>query len=276
VYVFEKAQAVKIKKAALTIMAFFLPWLILVIMSKPPLSQEFWIPKLTLGSMLNIPGLLFTGYEDLIGFTYVLIPHISLFFALFFAYAGYLVYPQFKGTFGRKKAGSDRLLLFLFFWTVIPTIVILALSAFKPVFLPRYNIFITIGFLLLFIRLLKYVSRRLEIIVLIVVFTFSLHYGMVQVFMRNKADLRKPLKEIKNLMGRDDVVFVTDPYNFHPAEYYIDDKSVFIYGKSYESLPWYIGKVLIPEDRTASSLPLYPRKAFILKDETSYSIQAVY
>ena len=77
-------------------------------------------------------------------------------------------------------------------------------------------------------------------------------------------------------MRQGDVLYVTNELNFHPAQYYLDEGRVFIFGKSYEDIPQFVGKVLIPEEKIAASLPIYPRKAFILKDDLTYDIQATY
>jgi len=77
-------------------------------------------------------------------------------------------------------------------------------------------------------------------------------------------------------MGKDDVIYVTHEFNFHPAQYYLDGKQVYIYGKTYGKIRSYVGKILIPENSISNSLPPYPHRAFILKDDLSYIIQALY
>ena len=260
----DRKSAVQHLKMFVKIGLYFLPWIIFVFLSKPSFGQSFWIPPLRLGDILNIPGILFTGYERFLGFDYSFLPFISL--CIF----GMIVYSFFI------SHGQKRMNLFLICWIGIPTIIILLISFLKPVFLPRYMIFITVGLLLSLVYLIHHFPGKLKYLLLIVLMIFSLHYSAYQAVLRNKGDVKTPLLQIKNLMRKGDVVYVTHEYNFHPAEYYINDQQVYLYGKTYEEIPSFVGKVLIPKDRVINSLPLYPKRAFVFKDDMSYSIQALY
>jgi len=152
----------------------------------------------------------------------------------------------------------------------------MCISFIKPIFLPRYLIFSTIGLLLFFAYSFPKTHRIVEIMLFIVVLTISLQYAQIQIKNRKKANIREVAKIIKALINHKDVVYVTHEFNFHPLQYYINNKQVYIYGKTYDILPWYIGKVLISPDNIAQSLPLYPQKAFILKDDLSFTIEALY
>lgn len=253
----------------------FLPWLAIVILSRPPVGGGFWVPKPTAETVLNLPGNIFTGYENLLGYTYRFIPLISAFFYLFSLAAGYQLLKS-KRRLSLKHISQDPLLMMLLLWVIVPLMMIIGISFVKPVYLPRYTIFITIGFLLLFVRLLQPFDPKIKSVLLVIAMLFSLHYALYQATFRLKGDVRKTLTEIKMVMGKNDLVYVTDPYDFHPAEYYINDQVVYIYGHKYENLPWFIGKVLIPKDKIATTLPNYPRKAFIVTGDSSYVVQALY
>ena len=229
----------------------------------PPLDNLSGFPPLRIGDVLNTPGILFTGYENFLGFSY---PFLSLISILIL---GILIFSFFR-------LMQKRLNLLLSCWVGIPTIAILLISLFKPVFLPRYMIFITVGLLVSLIYLIHRFPAKIRYLLLVVLMIFSLHYGVYQTIMRNKGDVKTPLLQIKNLLKKDDVVYVTHEYNFHPAEYYINDKQVYLYGKTYEEIPSFVGKVLISKEKITSSLPLYPKRAFVFKDDLSYSIQALY
>lgn len=252
-----------------------LPWAALVVLSRPPVGGQFWVPRPTPEMLLNLPGRLFTGYEEMLGYTYTLIPLVTIFFILFFLLAG-LKLVKSKKVHSLRHVLQDRLLLLLLLWVFVPLILIVAVSFIKPVFEPRYTIFITIGFIFLFIRLLAPFSRRVRAAFFLVALFFSLHYMFFQATYRTKGDVRTTLTEIKSLLRPGDVVYVTDPYDFHPAEYYINDKVVYIYGHQYGDLPWFIGKVLIPQNKIAHILPTYPRRAFIMTGDSTYTIQALY
>lgn len=250
---------------------YFLPWVVYIFLLRPPFGQSFWIPPLRVKTILNTLGILFTGFEDYFGFGYPLVPLIS--FTLFGIIVYYLYFIMSKKQVFYQTKWMNY---FLFCWVGIPTIFILLISLFKPVFLPRYMIGITVGFLLCLTYFLHHLPVRLRRVLFIFLMIFSLLYSAYQSALRNKGDVRTPLLQIKNLLRKDDVVFVTHEYNFHPAEYYLDDKRVYLYGKTYEEIPSFVGKVLIPKDKVTHTLPLFPKRAFILKDDLSYSIQALY
>ncbi|MBI4973937.1 hypothetical protein HZC27_04980 [Candidatus Roizmanbacteria bacterium] len=250
---------------------YFLPWIIFVILSKPPFGQSFWIPPLRLDTVLNTLGLLFTGYEDMLGFTYSSISIISLTIFCIIAFSFFILRNK-----KLHETNYKNVCLMLLCWVAVPTISILLISFFKPMFLPRYMIFITVGLLISLTYLIHRFPGKLKYPLLFILMIFSLHYGMYQTIMRNKGDVKTPLLQMRNLLKKDDVVYVTHEYNFHPAEYYINDQQVFLYGKTYEEVPSFVGKVLIPKDKIKNSLPLYPKRAFVFKDDLSYSIQALY
>jgi len=70
-----------------------------------------------------------------------------------------------------------------------------------------------------------------------------------------------------------DRVYVTDERDFQVAQYYLGEDRVFIYGKSYENLPAYIGKVLIDKDDIRNQLPLAPIKAAVIVHNRGYYFQ---
>ncbi len=255
----------------------YLPWIAVVLFSRPPVANGFWIQKLLPSTLFNVPAILLTGYEQYQWFPYRWLPYVSLFL---YAVAGYSLFMFAKGGHllrlhvDHRKHGHIGLLLFC--WVMIPTILVLLVSAFKPLFLPRYLIFITFGMLLSFIYMVRSFRPAFRYGVFAVLLLVSLNYANLQMEKRVKANIRKPLLEIKRLMDKNDVVFVTHEFNYHPAQYYINDRQVYLYGKTYEEVPWYVGKVLFDKNKVANTLPVYPDKAFVLKDNLNYSVQAIY
>lgn len=258
----------------------FIPWLILVVISKPPIDQGFWIAKPNLFTYLNLPALLLTGYEDQYALlTYRLLPFLTIFlYGMIF----YVIYKNVKSKKTRRMhipnvQEQNSLGLYLFCWVVVPVLMILSISFFKPLYLPRYIIFITVGLIFLLIFVIQKVHKsRLARLFFILLFIASFFYSQMQVINRHRQNLKRTLIEINKSAGKKDYIYVTNELFFHTAQYYIPEKQVFIYGKNYEQIPWYVGKVLIPKDRLKSSLPVYPRKAYILKDDLSVTIQALY
>jgi len=262
-FVTDKKNLKKHSVMFIKIAFYFIPWILVVFFSKPPFGGQFWIPPLNVKTVLNVPGILFTGHEEFMGFAYWPLQMISLFVI------GIIIAKL-------KSRTNKHMEIFFISWLVIPLLLVLAVSMLKPVFLPRYVIFLTIGLLLALVYILEQYSRRTKIILFLLLFLISVHYSAFQVFLRTKEDIKKPLLEIKKMLRKDDVVYVTHEFNFHPAQYYINEKQVYIYNKTYGEIPAFVGKVLIPQNKLTNSLPIYPRKAFILKDDLSYSVQALY
>ena len=78
------------------------------------------------------------------------------------------------------------------------------------------------------------------------------------------------------MAGKNDVIYVKNYLDFHKVQYYFDENRVFIYGKSYEEIPNYIGKALISKTKIAKTIPIYPKKAFILNHNNSFEIATRY
>jgi len=251
----------------------FLPWILFVLISKPSVNNSFWITKPKIETLIQLPGIIFTGYEPGFQLQYSILTLISILLTI-------ILYSVSLRTLKLKKSLHDNksknLILYLFIWSLFIPLIILVVSFIKPIFLPRYLIFSTMGLLLFFSYILPKTHKFTEIALFTILITISLIYAQIQTLTRTKANIREVAKVIKALIKPDDVVYVTHEFNFHPLQYYINNKQIYIYGKTYEQLPWYIGKVLISPDNIAQSLPVYPKKAFILNDDLTFSIQATY
>ena len=252
-----------------------LPWIILLLFARPPVNKSFWIGTLSFKDMLLFPGILFTGYETSAGFIYKPLIFISIIVFLIIVFGVWALWQKER----RHALSKEKLyrLLLVIGWSIAIPLSVFIFSFFKPIFLPRYLIFATVGLLLLLLLIIDKMHIRLKYILFVVLLIISVHYGEVQVALRTKAPVGKTFAEIKQLIRPNDVVYVLHEYDFHPAEYYINDSQVYIYKKSYAELPWFVGKVLIPQEKIASTLPQYPRRAFVLQpDGSSYSIQSLY
>lgn len=243
-------------------------WILFMLGQSPPVGRPFWIIPPSLYTMVNVPAILLTGYENIFNF-----PKFTLFpFTILFL---------FTVIFGIKSADHTKrdrdILLLLACWAFIPAVVTLVLTPFKPLFLPRYLLISTPGIMLLTIFLImKMRTREMKVAFLALYFIAFTAYNTMQIEFRKKADFPTVMKEINTLAGKNDYVYVDNELNFHPAQYYFDPKRVYIIGKTYEEIPEYVGKVLIPEDRIVSMPPRYPIKAFIIHDDLSYDIQSIY
>ena len=257
----------KFLKQYLIIGGLFLPWLIFFLVNKDiQTANDFWILKKSLPSLIDLPGYIYTGYEKNFLFFEKNITNLSLALILTIGFA------FLKNYFFKKK--HQQFVIALIVWGILIPVFVLVISYFKPIFLPRYLIFATVGLLLLLIYALDQFHLLLRLIILVPLFLVTVNYHKLQLKERKKADLRKVIGEISRLAKKNDLLLVTNELDYFTAEYYFDANRVFIYGKTYEEIPAYVGKVLIPEEKITAHFPRYPQKAFILNLDYSYSIQA--
>ena len=243
----------------------FFPWMILLAFAHPPIGSSFWVPFSTLKDIFTLPAVIFTGYEK---DSWLVVSFLSL-LSLFIT--GFVIYSSLHHVFRQKKLHFPLLLV----WSFGIPFFIFVISFIKPIFVPRYFIFSAVGMLLLLIVCFESIKNKyIRGLLLSIIIFFSLSYSQIQILMRTKAPLKKTFFSIKSEMKSTDIVYVTHEYDFHPAEYYLPSKKVYIYKKTYEELPWFVGKVLIDKEAFKTTLPLYPVRAFILNNDGTYSIQS--
>lgn len=267
-FIWEKKNRINLKLARTAIISLLLliPWLILKFMNGNPLEQSFWIPKITIHSFFYFFSSIYFGFESNFNFFNQGAAYFSI-SVLLFIVSGFIHYK--KNISNRSNVG-----IYLLLWSIGIPFSILLISLIKPIFLPRYLIFSTIGLLLLFVLILDRLDITKRCLLLTTVLLITLIYNQQQVIFRQKSNLKKIIREIKTMANKSDLLYVVDPLNFHVAQYYFDANRVYIYGKNYDELPAFIGKNLIPENKLTNTLPQYPIKAFILVNENSYEIQS--
>lgn len=254
-------------KKQIKVFLYFLPWLIFLFLNKIYPFTSFWIEPLPKNNLINFIGSLYTGYEYNFNFFKKDINTLSLLLILIILSWFFIKI---------KNNSQKKLIKILFAWAIIIPFFITIVSFIKPIFLPRYLIFANIGLLLLIIFIIDKYPKLLKILVLFLLFLFTINYNQLQIKERKKSNIRKTIYEIKYLMKKDDVLYVTNELDFFTAQYYLDEKKVYLWGKNYDELPLYIGKILIPKEKIVYNLPIYPKKAFILKSVDNYSIQSIY
>jgi len=245
---------------------FFIPWILFVLRVKDFTSSSFWIEKSNLGTFFQLMGFMYTGYDSGLKFYHELITPVSLGLSFFLTYGIWYVL---------KKTRIDRkILLFFFIWGIGIPLTAVLISFFKSIFFPRYLIFCSVGLVLLMIYILEHVPSPIRNIIIFTLFLISINFHNQQIKDRKKSDVRRIFKEIKYLAKPDDVVYVTSELDYFTAQYYFDENKVYIYGKNYDEIPDYVGKIIIPKSKFVNALPIYPRKAFVFTSDSHYGIQA--
>lgn len=271
-----KKKDFNFKKSIIYLSLLIFSPLVIFFLSQSSFLNSFWLLKPRLYHLMNLPGIIYTGHESNLypnSFTVnAMEKNVFYFFLL-------LILIIIIGFFHyRKKTRSKEHVLFnlLLVWGIGIPLFALIFSFIKPIYLPRYFIFTTVGFLLLTIFILEKISVLLRVFLIAILFVLTINYNQLQLTYRTKGNFRKTLMEIEALSKENDLVYVTSDLDFFTAQYYLDENKVYIYGKSYEEIPAYSGKVLIPKEKIASTLPFYPQKAFILNSDGQYTIQAMY
>lgn len=243
----------------------YLPWIIFVLINKGLSIESFWIKKQKIQSLINFISQIYTGYELEFKFydKSLIILSVGLFSIITI---GYLKF-------------NNKLFKYLLSWGVgIPFLIVL-ISFIKPIFLPRYLIFCSIGLILLLIFIIEKLPKLFEYLILILLISATLNYNQLQIKTRRKSNLKKSVLEIKYLMKKNDLIYVTSELDYFTVQYYLGKNylnQLYIWGKTYEEIPNYVGKALISKEKITNSLPSYPNKAFILQSNGQYSIQAMY
>ncbi|MEK7597499.1 MAG: glycosyltransferase family 39 protein [Patescibacteria group bacterium] len=251
----------------------FSPWLVFFF-SQNKLQSSFWIEKPHLKDIFVLLGIIYTGNESAFypGELVVKIQNNVMYSSLVLLFITAIgIYLYIK-----KLSKKDRPhFQMLFIWGVGISLIVGLVSFIKPLYFPRYLIFTTVGLLLLIIFILEKINIYLRAVLFAILIVLTFSYQKLQIEYRKKTDLRKVLREIQVIANKKDFIY-TDDLDFFTAQYYLKNNNVYIYGKSYQDIPAYNGKVLIPKENVATNLPFYPQKAFILKSNGKYSIQAMY
>lgn len=246
----------------------FFPWLVYFLFQKPSFNIN-WILKPPTKTIFNLPSIIYTGFEpqESISANFSQIQTVlSLVFIT--VIITFLIHAL------RRNSLEKRIPATLLYWSFLPPLVTLAVSFFRPVFLPRYLIFSTVGVLLFLSFFAEKIEIHKKIFFITLLMTLTLNYNKLQIEFRQKTDFRKVANEIKGLMKNNDIVYVTSELELQPFQYYLGEKRVFVYNKSYAEVPWYIGRAVMTENMFINKLPFYPKKAFVLRENLSYEVQS--
>ena len=245
----------------------FVPWILLVFFEKIGSGTSFWIDRFDYRLLINFIGQIYTGYEGTFSFFDRSIGWLS-FVIIILLISGYLIC--------KNKPAQLKLWRYLFIWGVGIPLLIVIVSYIKPIFLPRYLIFSTVGLILLLIYIIERLPVVFRWLIIILLVLVTLNYNKLQIDLRQKADFRKSIFEVKSLMKKNDLLYVNSELDYFVVQYYFENQPVYISGMSYDQIHDYVGKVLIPKKQVAKSLPYYPNKAFVFNSDGSYQIQALY
>lgn len=247
---------------------FYIPWILFVFFQGQFFSSSFWIERIKMKTLINLPSVLYLGFEQGTRYFTKELQLLTFLFGI-----------MFVATVVRVKREVDerrKLFLFLIVWSIGSALFVGLVSFVKPIFIPRYLIFSSIGFIFLTIFMLEELPIRIRWVLVIALVFFTFSFLKLQIEQRKKSDIRRTLQEITRRAGKNDLIYVADELDYFTIQYYFDESRVYVFNKDYEEIPQFVGKSLIPKERIATSLPSYPKRAFVLNRNGSYVIQSLY
>lgn len=250
----------------------FMPWALYFVLHNSAASSQYWIVPLMQKEMLMLPGLTYSGIEKDFAAGFRSNPYyqqiVLWFSAFFFACVG----AGFH--FLKKKKLEKTVFTHFVLMTILPLLVILLIMPIKPLYVPRYMIFVSAAMSMCFILAFLEMPKKLAIPLLAVLALFTIQFQAIQFQYRVRETTKNVVAKIKPLAGPNDVIYVQTDLDLMTAQYYFGENRVFLEGEKYEDIPSYVGKVLIPPSRVVSTPPTFPNKAFVITGSNSYEIRS--
>jgi len=268
--------------------ALYLPWLVYLLSTHDFHSSGFWILQPAVSDLVYLPLVLFTGYERVFGeYYHERAGYTDFHLFLSFLIAGLTVLPFIKTYLTTKHSSHvHHYLNSLLAWAFLTPLLIFAISHITtPLFHPRYYIFSVPGLLLLLIvsiELLQgWITKQkkgfppliLTSLLLVAFLGITARFNTDNLKYHSKRNVSRMYAELHALKKPQDKILLRNDLDYPLALYYTKLDTVYIWGKSYEEIPAYVGKVLIPQDAAVSEMPQYPARAFLVGYDT-YDIRS--
>jgi mannosyltransferase len=241
----------------------FAPWIAITLLNASG-GAAFWIdaPGWRFGAHLITS--LYTGHEPTYGF---LVRSERWVFALVLIPAvAWALWAALHTAVDRRSAVQ-----LVVFWALLPPALVFICGFFKPMYVPRYLVFSTVGLLLLLTVGLEHARARLRLSTLILLCALGVSYQVIQTHRHSKGEYRETMQAIGRQSGPRDLLYVRNELDFFPAQYYFDPSRVFVFGRSYDQIPTYVGRVLIPAENVLATLPEPSVRIFILQNDREYT-----
>lgn len=262
-----RGDLASLRKRALLLAApvlLFVPWIAVVAALKESGSMAFWIDPPGWRFALHLLTAIYTGHDATYGF-------LSRSERWLFALC--LVPAVLWALWAAWRAPAQRRPAFLLVasWALLPPILVFVAAFVKPVFLPRYLVFSTVGLVMLLAVGAERLRPAMRVLFLAVLYGLAAHYQIVQASRHSKGEYRGTIRQIVNEAGPADVMYVRSELDYFPAQYYFGADRVFLSGRRYEDLPPFVGKVLIAPERLVDGAAAAPAGVFILQNDHEYS-----
>ncbi len=239
---------------------FIAPWTIKLIQESAKLKNSWYYP-VDLNLIQSVLGNVFVGYEGTPWYGW---PYTRV-LSLIIAAISIAVFSMPKI---RKTVGIFLAQIYL------PLIAVIGVSFFKPLFVNRYMIPVTIAEVLvisLFIYGIKkpMIQKILAAIFLLFIIVFNFWYPDKH----PKLDIRQTITEVNMLTTSRDVIITDSTLVLFETIYYSKSPDrVFLYNPERSPFPWYVGENIISESQMVYDFPPYPMRAFLIHENGTYDV----
>jgi mannosyltransferase len=240
----------------------FLPWVVACVTLRGESSAAFWIDSPGWRFVVHLVTAVYTSYEPVYGF---LDRQERWLFTL--CLSPVVAWSLWAGYRWSERWTAFRLVAL---WALLPPALVFIGTFIEPLFLPRYLIFSTVGLLLLLVFGLERSAPHLRLVLLGVLCGLAVLYQVIQAHRYSKGEYRETVRQIALQAGSSDVLYVENTGDFFPAQYYFGEARVFVFGRRYDDIPPYMGKVLIPPGRVVPTMPQPPARVFVLRNHREY------
>lgn len=250
-----KKQLLIFFKKIILLLLLYIPWFPMVFTQIMKGTHGFWVNRIDQWTVMSSLGNIFTSYEGTPGGLWDKTSLLSMLIIVLIA----VVWLKKRSAFVKFNT----------IWLFVPLTAVLSISLWKPIFVNRYLIFLSlpmIFFIVAFGRLFIRWWRLVFGVALFFELLIFLYFGPYF----KKIDIRGTVKKIQAQMAKGDVLVSRTPLTFFEANYY-SGSNAYLYGER-RNIPHYVGRVLIPEEKTIPSLSRFSKRVFILNDNGSYEI----
>lgn len=236
------------------------PWLWKIVLESSRLKQSWYYP-VNFNLVKSVLGNMFLGYEGTPWYLWQYTAYLSVLLVFLFVLAL------------KNKVTRYRNLFFALMVTV-PLTVVIGISFFKPLFVNRYLLPVTIAEVFLLAFAIESIQHRfLQRLMVFASIAFCLLFNMWYPKEHPKLDIRSTVMEVNTLRDADDVIFADSPLVFFETIYYSQTREkVFLYNPQGSPFPWYVGDAIVSSRQITRELPPYPVRAFVIHGNGSFDI----
>jgi len=246
--------------SSILIVSMMLPWLIRVMKETAVFASSWYFP--VNGNLVkSVLGNMYLGYEGTPWYLWGFTANLSLILLIVF----------FLAVSKKKTRARNAFFLFCVF---IPLAIVIGVSFFKPLFVNRYLIGVTVAEVFLIALAIESINNHLlqklgAWCLVLGALAFNVWYPSQHA----KLNIRSTIQEINALKGKDDVILAQSPLIFFETIYYADKGSrVFLYNPQNSPFPWYVGGVLVSPNQMIQDYPVYPSRAFLVSEQGEFMI----